>query len=89
MEKSSVLLLQAHTIANPSASLQMDASFRDIPELKQLKLNTEGDVFVGIPIGHLSFLDTCMTTVMQQLQAEFESIGDYLYAQEFYMMHHS
>jgi hypothetical protein len=88
MKKSSVLLLQANTIANPRASLQIDAFFRDIPELKQLKLNTEGDVFVGIPTGHLSFLDTYMTKAIQQLRDEFESIGIYQYAQEFYIMLH-
>jgi hypothetical protein len=40
-------MLQANTIANPRDSLQMDAFFHDIPKLQQLKLNTEGNVFVG------------------------------------------
>ncbi len=53
----------------------MDSFFLAIPELTELKLNTEGDVFVGILIGHLSFLvlsggilDTYMQKVTHQLQ---------------------
>jgi hypothetical protein len=75
MEKSSLLLLQANTIVSPRASLSMDSFFLAIPELTELKLNTEGDVFVGILIGHLSFLvlsggilDTYMQKVTHQLQ---------------------
>ncbi len=70
------LLLQATTIVSPRASLSIDAFFRAIPELKELKLNTEGGVFVDIPIGHLSFpgLDTYIQKVIHQLQKEFDPL---------------
>jgi hypothetical protein len=42
----------------------------------ELKLNTEWGVFIGIPIGHLSFpgLDTYMQKVIHQLQKEFDPL---------------
>ncbi len=87
LDKSSALILQAHTIANPRAAAAALAQFcNEIPELKDIKLSTEEKTVLGVPIGHLTYLDTFMQNLMIQLQKDFAENIEYPYAQEFYMM---
>ena len=81
LSKSAVLVLQAHSAPPPLLSLDLA-----VPDLANLPLHTEGFVSVGVPIGHLSYLDKFMATLLADLNTEFQQLLQHPYPHDFLLL---
>ena len=81
LSKSSLNVLQAATILNPSAAMQL--VYDECPILAELPLVTEGFICVGTPVGHLSFVRKFMEERLVTLQDEFQHLLPYPYPHDF------
>ena len=76
LTKSSLVALQLNTIVSPDCDLTH--IYQECPDLRSLLMKTEGFVCVGVPIGHLNYLDTYMQQLIGELSMEFQKLISYM-----------
>ena len=84
LTKSSLNLLQAASIVNPSTDLL--PLLDHCPGLENFPISTEGFVCVGTPIGHPSFIREFMQHKLEDLNTEFQKLLPYPYPHDFLLL---
>ena len=69
LTKSSPIALQMNTIDSPDYDLT--PLYQECPDLRSLPVKTKRFMCVGMPIGHLDFLDAYLQQVIAELSTEF------------------
>ena len=79
--KSGLNVLQAATIVNPRAAMQL--VYEQCPILAQIPLVTEGFICVGTPVGSPSFINNFMAECLLDLNEEFQNLLPYPHPHDF------
>ena len=80
LSKSALLVLQAHSAPPPLLRLFLELA---VPDLSNLPIHMKGFISVGIPIGHLLYLDKFMATLLADLNSEFQQLLQHTYPHDF------
>jgi hypothetical protein len=78
LRKSSLLLLQLHTVVDPVA--YMEPVYQLLPELRQLPLATKGTRIVGVPIGTTDYVNDEIQKELADCDQEFQKLVRFPFA---------
>jgi hypothetical protein len=84
LKKSSLLLLQLHELPSPRVAL--DLLYQQLPYLATLPLATAGSVFVGTPVGHPSFINAFLNSLLTVSASEMRKLLQFPFANLYFLL---